>query len=540
MKLSIVQRLWAIVALAAAAVILVGAAGLLTASNVKGDLDTIRQDLFPSVYKLNQMTRAIINIRLAVLTHATSDTEKDKTDQNKRFAELKTQLMELTDEYEKELITNDQDKQMLAKDRELFREYLDQAEKVLAASNAGKAEEAGAELKKLREVAVRVNQQGVTPHVKFNDEQVDAVNNHAEQVIKSGVTTNTTIIIASVLLVIALGWWIVRSITSGINTLESTVEQIERNLDLTRRVKYQSEDELGRMTKSFNRLLDRLHSSLKSVSGSVHQVTNASVNTAEYSRQVATAAEEQSSSATNIAASIEELTVSVSHIGDHAAQTSEQVSQSGKLAMNGERIVEQTVADIQKIASLVDNSAGLIEQLETQSVKIAQVIGVIREVADQTNLLALNAAIEAARAGEQGRGFAVVADEVRKLAERTASSTHEITETINTMRSQAQNASQSMRNAVSEVGGSVERASQASEAIREISNSAQASVQLVSEISDSIREQGAASTAVAQAVERIALMTDQSTQAARSGAGAARELDELARKMQAEVSAYVL
>ncbi|MEN3113247.1 methyl-accepting chemotaxis protein [Uliginosibacterium paludis] len=540
MKLSIVQRLWAIVALAAAAVILVGAAGLLTASNVKGDLDTIRQDLFPSVYKLNQMTRAIINIRLAVLTHATSDTEKDKADQNKRFAELKTQLMELTDEYEKELITNDQDKQMLAKDRELFREYLDQAEKVLAASNAGKTEEAGAELKKLREVAVRVNQQGVTPHVKFNDEQVDAVNNHAEQVIKSSVTTNTTIIIASVLLVIALGWWIVRSITSGINTLESTVEQIERNLDLTRRVKYQGEDELGRMTKSFNRLLDRLHNSLKSVSGSVHQVTNASVNTAEYARQVATAAEEQSSSATNIAASIEELTVSVSHIGDHAAQTSEQVSQSGKLAMNGERIVEQTVADIQKIASLVDNSAGLIEQLETQSVKIAQVIGVIREVADQTNLLALNAAIEAARAGEQGRGFAVVADEVRKLAERTASSTHEITETINTMRSQAQNASQSMRNAVSEVGGSVERASQASEAIREISHSAQASVQLVSEISDSIREQGAASTAVAQAVERIALMTDQSTQAARSGAGAARELDELARKMQAEVSAYVL
>lgn len=291
---------------------------------------------------------------------------------------------------------------------------------------------------------------------------------------------------------------------------------------MTLRIQSQGDDELARLSRSFNRLLDRLHGSLRTVARAATEVASASVETSSSSEQVAGASEEQSSAATNIAASIEELTVSITHVGEHAAQTNERVTEAGRLARDGEAVVQQTVGDIERIAGLVENSARSIEELEAQSSKISQVIGVIRDVADQTNLLALNAAIEAARAGEQGRGFAVVADEVRKLAERTATSTLEITQTINTMREQAQQASEHMRTAVGEVGNSVSRAAAAGEAIRQIATSAHDSVSMVQEITSSILEQSTASTAVAQSVEHIAQMAEESATAARAGPGCLR------------------
>lgn len=232
MKITIVQRLWALVALAVLAVAFVGFAGIRTAYGVKGDLDSIRNDLFPSVYTLNQMTRAIINIRLAVLTHVTAETPKERADQDKRFGELRTELMDLTDKYEKQFLTGEADRKLLEADRELFREYTAQAEKVMAASNAGDQDAARVELKKLREVAIRVNKNGVTPHIKANDAEVDRVNHEAETVINKGLSTNLLVSAISILAVVGLGVWLVRAVTRGLHTVESTVADIERRMDL--------------------------------------------------------------------------------------------------------------------------------------------------------------------------------------------------------------------------------------------------------------------------------------------------------------------
>jgi len=203
-------------------------------------------------------------------------------------------------------------------------------------------------------------------------------------------------------------------------------------------------------------------------------------------------------------------------------------------------VIGQTVSDIQGIALSVHEAAELIHELEQHSQQISKIVIVIREVADQTNLLALNAAIEAARAGEQGRGFAVVADEVRKLAERTGTSTKEIASTVSAMRTNASNAVICMQGVVSKVTEGVERAQEANRSIKKIGEGSRNAVAMVTEITNAIREQGSATNNIAIQVERIAQMSEQSSAAAGNSAQTAQDLDRLANDMKRIVSTYQL
>jgi methyl-accepting chemotaxis protein len=229
---------------------------------------------------------------------------------------------------------------------------------------------------------------------------------------------------------------------------------------------------------------------------------------------------------------MEQMIQNISQIAGHARNAQELSSHSEPLASSGGQVIMGVVDGMSRIAEAVNESSATITALGESSEEIHSIIQVIKSIAEQTNLLALNAAIEAARAGEAGRGFAVVADEVRNLAARTAQSTQEITGMIERICNSTVQAVSSMQTVVTRVNDGVSLARQAGRSINEIRGDAHRAAEVVEEISQTIGEQSRASTEVAERVEHFAQMSQQNNRTVHELADAAKSLDRVARSMQ--------
>jgi methyl-accepting chemotaxis protein len=288
--------------------------------------------------------------------------------------------------------------------------------------------------------------------------------------------------------------------------------------------------------------LDTMVASLRSLVQDINVSANQLVENAEQisraSHDVSTAAEHQSDATASMAAAIEELTVSSSHISSSARDTEQDSRDAMSLAGTGAGRVEQATQAIQKIATTVSDASGRIHALEERAGQVSSIANVIKEIAGQTNLLALNAAIEAARAGEQGRGFAVVADEVRKLAERTSVATTEIEQMIAGIEMDTRGAVDAMNTALPEVEQGVSLADSASESLRSIQEGAGRTLERVREVADATGEQSAASTSIAQRVEQIAQMVEETTTTIRGTAQTAIQLEQIAQGLKQHISRF--
>ncbi|MGL4469933.1 MAG: methyl-accepting chemotaxis protein [Aeromonas hydrophila] len=276
------------------------------------------------------------------------------------------------------------------------------------------------------------------------------------------------------------------------------------------------------------------------VSHSSEELSGSADSIAQIAEQTAQFATSQQTSTQTMAAAIEELVVSISHLSDNATHADELSKVSANTLAEGSGVIKQTLDSIQSISDTVSNAASSIADLNSHTQQISEIIEVIRGIADQTNLLALNAAIEAARAGEQGRGFAVVADEVRNLASRSAASTQQITGMIGKIQSGADASIRSMENTVNNVSRGVSLASQTGEAIASIQNHASNLTGLMGEISHTLREQSTAANEVVSTVGNITSLSEQSGDAARHVSQEAAKLKQLSRLLRQEMSHFKL
>ena len=284
-------------------------------------------------------------------------------------------------------------------------------------------------------------------------------------------------------------------------------------------------------TASMGHLIGELRQQAREVEGTATALSR-------ISRTLADNAAPQSNAASAMAAGVEELAVSINILSDNARSADASMQETRELAGQGRDASRAAVSQMATIEQAVTDTASRIEHLGEASRQITSVVSVIREVADQTNLLALNAAIEAARAGEQGRGFAVVADEVRKLAERTAASTQEISRVVDSIQNGAGEAIAGMESARNRVGEGVVKVEDSGARMAAIEAGATAVAALASDMSSALAEQASAGNAIGEEVERISRLSEQNDAASRGALQAATDLERLASRMSQSVARF--
>ena len=289
---------------------------------------------------------------------------------------------------------------------------------------------------------------------------------------------------------------------------------------------------------NIGQMQDTLRRMIATIIGNAEHVARAAEQLMQASEEVADRARQQSDAASSMAASVEEMAVSIDQVRDNAEEAHGISQEAGAISNEGAQVIHNAASEMRKISEAVQSSSQIVEDLGRQSDKITSIVNTIKEIADQTNLLALNAAIEAARAGEQGRGFAVVADEVRKLAERTSLSTTEIAGMVAKIQNGTRSAVTSMQAGVTQVSNGVQLANQAGDSINRIRDGAERVTQVVNGISDSIREQSAAGNQIAHQLETIAQMSEESAIAVKHTADAARQLQSLSASLHQAVAQF--
>jgi methyl-accepting chemotaxis protein len=411
---------------------------------------------------------------------------------------------------------------------------------------------------------------------KACEEQVVTQKKDLAAVEASAKTLAMVFVFGAILFGIAVAFFIARGISRPVSQMASIAQEIAVG-DVEHNITLESRDEVGVLAESFRKLIeymkelatiaravaandltvivepksdrDVLGTSFKTMTenltGMVRQLgdnatqlVSAATEVASSSEQMSRGSKDQTDQMAQISTAIEEMTATIVESSKNAGEASEGARGAAETAGTGGQVVSDTIQGMQRIAGVVRESAESIGKLAKSADQIGEIIGVIDDIADQTNLLALNAAIEAARAGEQGRGFAVVADEVRKLAERTGKATGEITGMIKGIQDETTEAVRSMETGIQEVDNGRSLADKAGNSLNEIVTMSQRVMDMIQQIATATEEQSSAAEQISKNVENVSSIARESASGAQQSAAAAEELNRQAEGMQRMVAQF--
>lgn len=337
------------------------------------------------------------------------------------------------------------------------------------------------------------------------------------------------------------GWLILKNII--VNPVGKVVELASAvaDGDLTApSLNFRTKDEMGLLGESLNKMKENLNGMLEKVKTTSDHVAQAATQLATTSNQIVNGAEKQSRQTDQVATAMEETSATVVEIAKNSQNASESAKAAQETAVKGGDVVSKAIKGMMTVADTVKTSAGTVEALGKSSEQIGAIVAVINDIADQTNLLALNAAIEAARAGEQGRGFAVVADEVRKLAEKTTKATKEIADMIKTIQNETKGAMSSMHEGTKQVTEGVKLANEAGDALRHIVSSVEKVTDLIRQTATAADQQSVTAEEISNNVSGIATVAKETLEGVKQISTATEDLSKIADELQRIVGSFRL
>ena len=358
-----------------------------------------------------------------------------------------------------------------------------------------------------------------------------SIKEEASDNVTSSRTLIITLAIIAIVVAIGINYWVIQSIRTPLAEVLRVMTKVSEG-DLRENVEVKSTDEIGKLSEGFNQLTNQLSNMLNEITTSSQQLSAAAEETSAISGQSHENINRQKEQTDMIATAMTEMTATVDEVSSSARNTSQEVSNADRDAIEGQRIVQHNIGTINGLSEEIRKAAGVIDKLDEYSTNIGSVLDVIRGIADQTNLLALNAAIEAARAGEQGRGFAVVADEVRTLASKTQESTSEIQAMIERLQNGTQEAVKVMKSSTQEAENSVNETAKAGESLSKIADAVSVINDMSSHIASAADEQSAVSREMHENILSISQSADQTAQGASENLAASQEMASLAENLQ--------